>query len=227
MPKSLHEIPQDRGGADAGERQHALHLQAHQTARRAGTTGDLARSRARIRPAPEAGCGRRTARRRSGLERTCKPGSVPRRPRAAGDDHFSRAPVARGLEQPTRKRVRDGRLAPLAPEDRDFFLLGLAPDGVCRARPVTRPAGELLPHRFTLTARAAEAPPRRFVFCGTVPGLAAGGRYPPSCPVEPGLSSRRGGGPAEPADARGRRSPGPLQSLRPPIRTVTAILPPP
>ncbi len=31
-------------------------------------------------------------------------------------------------------------------------LLGLAPDGVYRARPVTRPAGELLPHRFTLTA---------------------------------------------------------------------------
>ena len=40
-------------------------------------------------------------------------------------------------------------------------LFGLAPGGVCRARPVTRPAGELLPHRFTLTsagpARAAPA----------------------------------------------------------------------
>ncbi len=30
-------------------------------------------------------------------------------------------------------------------------LFGLAPGGVCQARPVTRPAGELLPHRFTLT----------------------------------------------------------------------------
>ena len=30
-------------------------------------------------------------------------------------------------------------------------LLGLAPDGVCLAAPVTRHAGELLPHRFTLT----------------------------------------------------------------------------
>jgi len=30
-------------------------------------------------------------------------------------------------------------------------LCGLAPGGVCQARPVTRPAGELLPHRFTLT----------------------------------------------------------------------------
>jgi len=33
-------------------------------------------------------------------------------------------------------------------------LFGLAPDGVCRAKPVTRPAGELLPRRFTLTAAA-------------------------------------------------------------------------
>ena len=33
-------------------------------------------------------------------------------------------------------------------------LFGLAPSGVCRAKPVARPAGELLPHRFTLTARA-------------------------------------------------------------------------
>ena len=33
-------------------------------------------------------------------------------------------------------------------------LLDLAPDGVCLARLVTQPAGELLPHRFTLTARA-------------------------------------------------------------------------
>jgi len=33
----------------------------------------------------------------------------------------------------------------------DSLLLGLAPSGVYRARPVTRPAGALLPHRFTLT----------------------------------------------------------------------------
>jgi len=30
---------------------------------------------------------------------------------------------------------------------------------------------------------------RRFAFCCTCPILADGGRYPPSCPVEPGLSS--------------------------------------
>ncbi len=69
------------------------------------------------------------------------------------------------------------------------FLLGLAPDGVYQAGPVTRSAGELLPHRFTLTGRRTC---RRSVFCGTVPGLTAGGRYPPSRPLEPGLSSRRG-----------------------------------
>ena len=33
-----------------------------------------------------------------------------------------------------------------------FSLLGLAPSGVYRAKPVTRSAGALLPHRFTLTS---------------------------------------------------------------------------
>src|SRR6266581_4497338 len=33
-------------------------------------------------------------------------------------------------------------------------LFGLAPGGACRADAVTRAAGELLPHRFTLTALA-------------------------------------------------------------------------
>jgi len=85
----------------------------------------------------------------AGAKRTCKPGSVVRgEPRTGG--HFSRTAVARRLQQPTRGLVRNGPLrdGPCGP----FFpLLGLAPDGVCRARPVTRPAGELLPHRFTLT----------------------------------------------------------------------------
>ena len=39
----------------------------------------------------------------------------------------------------------------VGPEGPNFFLLGLTPNGVYRARPVARPAGELLPHRFTLT----------------------------------------------------------------------------
>jgi len=87
--------------------------------------------------------------RNAGAKRTCKPGSVVRGEPRTGD-HFSRTAVARRLQQPTRRLVRngpfrDGPCGPFCP------LLGLAPDGVCRARPVTRPAGELLPHRFTLT----------------------------------------------------------------------------
>src|SRR5688572_15131318 len=44
------------------------------------------------------------------------------------------------------------------------LLFGLAPGGVCLADAVTRAAGELLPHRFTLTVSL-----RRSVLCGTVP----------------------------------------------------------
>src|SRR5215216_4289785 len=60
----------------------------------------------------------------------------------------------------------------------------LAPGGVYRATPVTWGAGGLLHRRFTLTPY-----PERFVFCGTVPRVTPGGRYPPPCSVESGLSS--------------------------------------
>ena len=59
-----------------------------------------------------------------------------------------------------------------------------------------------------LTGPAAEAaaPAWRFAFCGTVPDLATGGRCPPPCPMEPGLSSRqrrrRLSPPAPPASGR-------------------------
>ena len=64
-----------------------------------------------------------------------------------GDGHFSRTPVTRRLKRPTRERGRATRA----------LLFGLAPSGVCRADAVTRAAGELLPHRFTLTAPLAGA----------------------------------------------------------------------
>src|SRR5437660_1269568 len=67
-------------------------------------------------------------------------------------------------------------------------LFGLSPSGVYRAGGVTASAGALLPHRFTLTARFHAW---RFVFCGTVPGIAPAGGYPALCPVELGLSSGR------------------------------------
>ena len=59
------------------------------------------------------------------------------------------------LEQPTRKETEADRLRPLFRAN--SLLFGLAPDGVYQARPVTRPAGELLPHRFTLTSRQEPA----------------------------------------------------------------------
>ncbi len=80
-------------------------------------------------------------------EKAGKPGPVPRAGcPARGDGHFSRTPVARRLKRPN-PRARAGH--PIA------LLFGLAPGGVCRAGAVTRAAGELLPHRFTLTALAS------------------------------------------------------------------------
>jgi len=75
------------------------------------------------------------------------PGSVPARgcPRAGGG-HPSTTYVAARLQRPTREL---GRAA------LERSLSGLAPGGVCRAAPVTRRAGGLLHHRFTLTG-----PPR-------------------------------------------------------------------
>ena len=105
-----------------------------------------------------------------------KPGSVPAAGcPATGGDHSSRAAVADGLKQPTRKH---GRAA------LDASLLGLAPGGVYLASGVTAGPGELLPHPFTLTRRGG-----RTSLCGTFPGVAPAGRYPAPCPVEPGLSS--------------------------------------
>src|SRR5699024_12575149 len=49
----------------------------------------------------------------------------------------------------------------------------LAPGGVYRAAPVTRGAGALLPHRFTLTAPQRA---RRSAFCGTFPRVTPGRR---------------------------------------------------
>src|SRR2546421_4524829 len=57
-------------------------------------------------------------------------------------------------------------------------LLGLAPRGACRAATVTRRAGELLPHRFTLTGAMPFAAPA-VCFLWRFPRVAPGGRYPP------------------------------------------------
>ena len=99
-------------------------------------------------------------------------------------DHPSATAVASGLVRPTRKlrRAAFRRFRRCA----EAHPLGLAPGGVYRATPVTWGAGGLLHHRFTLTDRNRG---RRSVFCGTVPRVTPGGRYPPPCSVESGLSS--------------------------------------
>ncbi len=109
-------------------------------------------------------------------ERTYKPGSVASENAAAIIPLRSQLPV-------TSSNLPESRNE----SDRLCSLLGLAPGGVYRAKRVTSPAGALLPHLFTLTSRQSAG---RFIFCGTIPNLAAGGRYPPPCPTVPGLSSR-------------------------------------
>jgi len=66
-------------------------------------------------------------------------------------------------------------------------LFGLAPGGVCRAIDLTVDAVSSYLTFSPLPARRGEL--GLYVFCGTFPGIAPGGRYPPPCPVELGLSS--------------------------------------
>ena len=68
-------------------------------------------------------------------------------------------------------------------------LLGLAPSGVYLANYIAAIAGGLLHHRFTLTSHANFLANWRFAFCCTFPRIAPGGRYPPLCSSESGLSS--------------------------------------
>ncbi len=145
-------------------------------------------------------------------ERTYKPGSVA----SACQGRQRRATISLRRRLPATSSSRPGSGtwtgSPGLALRPDSSLLGLAPDGVYQARPVTRPAGELLPHRFTLTDGF---PRRRFAFCCTFPDLTAGGRYPPSCPEEPGLSSASRA-PDSPKGTRSpwRRPPGPLRLAR-------------
>jgi len=112
----------------------------------------------------------------------CKPGSVGHHPlsRMVRDGHSSGAMFAHCLEQPTRTaRARHRsrgviafqRAARVAVPIRSCSRCGLP----CRIRCRTR--GALLPHLFTLAAPSFRMG-KRFVLCGTFPGVAPAGRYP-------------------------------------------------
>ena len=96
-----------------------------------------------------------------------------------------------------------GRLAraALGRRPRAEALLGLAPGGVYRAVLVTEDAVV----SYTAVSPLPTLAGGRSVLCGTVPRVTPGGRYPPPCPVESGLSStlaRRG----HPADSSAGQS---------------------
>ena len=96
--------------------------------------------------------------------------------------------TAISLGPPSRTAAND------LPEDlsagRAILLLGLPPGGVCRATPLMR--GAVSSYLTVSPLPSPREAVRRFDFCGTFPVLANGGRYPPPCPEEPGLSSRSG-----------------------------------
>ena len=103
-------------------------------------------------------------------ERSDKPDPVRPRCRERGD-HFSGTDLAAGLERPTRIALggghTGGRCRPR------LSLFGLSPGGVCPATAVTR--GAVRSYR-TVSPLPTSRGRRRFVFCGTFPGLATGCR---------------------------------------------------
>ena len=113
--------------------------------------------------------------------RVCKPGSVPRGMTPFGDGHLSRRPVARPFQRSTRD-IKDG--APCSRRNR--LCSALLRRGFA-GRAVTRVAGELLPHHFTLTGG-------KFPLGGMLSAALSlilrpvDVIHPPS-PAEPGLSS--------------------------------------
>jgi hypothetical protein len=120
----------------------------------------------------------------------CKPGSVGHRPlaRTIRDGHSSGTTFARCLEQPTRTAgvtspcgvIASQRTLRVAVPIRSCSRCGLP----CRLR--CRSRGALLPHLFTLASppfipprkRGGQGWEKRFVLCGTFPGVAPAGCYP-------------------------------------------------
>src|SRR6184192_1057144 len=124
----------------------------------------------------------------SGVNRqtVCKPGSVPPWDKPlGGDGHSSGTFVAERLVRPTRAAARKAR--PAAPAKAN---------AACRSYLVLLPVGFTLPPPLPAARCALTAPfhpyrppdprmgpdqARRYVFCGTFPGVAPAGRYPAPC----------------------------------------------
>ncbi len=110
-----------------------------------------------------------------------KPGSVSGvRYLTPDGDHSSGTFVAECLKRPTQEL---GRAALKRSHTWSCSGWGLPCHNCCQLR------GGLLPHHFTL-ARDVVRRRGRFIFCGTFLEVTLTGRYPASCPTEPGLSSR-------------------------------------
>ena len=136
-----------------------------------------------------------------GDEPACKPDSVLGFPRG---DHPSATAVASDLVRSTREHRAGHSFTQIGCP----ILLTLLPVGF--TEPPQSPA--VLVVSYTTLSPLPLA--RRFAFCGTVPRVAPGGRYPPPFPVESGLSSMRLLAP---------RSPGRLvrtQGTTPQVRTI-------
>ena len=106
------------------------------------------------------------------------------RPKAGMAIHLGRSLPNASCDRPERRRERPAR------RRRHHRHPPAAPTWSCSrwgfpCRPRCRRRGALLPHHFTLAARATprrgRAWARRYVFCGTIPEVAPAGRYPAPC----------------------------------------------
>jgi len=119
----------------------------------------------------QTGFGRRG---REAGQTACKPGSVPSRRKRRS--FLWTAP--RGTVLATYPDGSSGE--PCRSEPRRVVPIRSCSRRGLPCRPGHPVRGGLLPHPFTLTAKSRRSQ-RRFAFCGAIPGVTPGGRYPPPC----------------------------------------------
>src|SRR5438445_2564267 len=114
-----------------------------------------------------------------------------------GGGHPSRDAVAGVLLAGTRSRALDGCGLPGSSGGQPSSAPCLALLRVGFTEPRRSPGALVVSYTTVSPLPGPVARPGRSVLCGTVPRVTPGGRYPPPCPVESGLSSAGG----EPPDA--------------------------